>query len=392
MKPVLGVSVYPDIETPEEIREYLKTASSCGFTRVFSSMFTVEGTKEEVLSYFKSLDDCAHDYGMAVSLDVNPQCFQLIGASAEDISVFHEIGCDIIRMDMSFPPEKELMLLNNPYGIRIEFNASMKSPEEALALCEAGIPADRILYCHNFYPQRYTGFKWNKFLSVNAGLAKTGSRIGAFVSSHAPDTHGVWGAHHGLPTVERLRDLPIDLQARIMLATGNVTDILIGNAFASEEEMKSLQKILEKKVMDEESVFAKTMRAMGVKTDFNAIPQHQMKVIFDENATETERSVVLDFFPHSDIGDSSEWMWRSRGPRFIYRKKSIPARTYEPAYFEPGDVVMVNDNYKSYTGEVQIVRQRMENDGERNYIGKIAPGEEILLDLIRDGEAIVFTE
>lgn len=392
MKPVLGVSVYPDIETPEEIREYLKKASSCGFTRVFSSMFTVEGTKEEVLSYFKALDDCAHEYGMAVSLDVNPQCFQLIGASAEDISVFHEIGCDIIRMDMSFPTEKELLLLNNPYGIQIEFNASMKSPEEALALCEAGVPAGRILYCHNFYPQRYTGFKWNKFLSVNAGLAKTGSRIGAFVSSHAPGTHGVWGAHHGLPTVERLRDLPIDLQARIMLATGNVTDILIGNAFASEEEMKSMQKILEKKVMDEESVFAKMMRAMGVETDFNAIPQHQMKVIFDENATETERSVVLDFFPHADVGDSSEWMWRSRGPRFIYRKKSIPARKYDPAYFEPGDVVMVNDNYKSYTGEVQIVRQRMENDGERNYIGRIAPGEEILLDLIRDGEAIVFTE
>ena len=70
-------------------------------------------------------------------------------------------------------------------------------------------------------------------------------RIGAFVSSAAENTHGVWDAVCGLPTVERLRMLPIDLQARMMLATGDVDDILIGNAYASEEEFKKLQEVLE---------------------------------------------------------------------------------------------------------------------------------------------------
>ena len=86
--------------------------------------------------------------------------------------------------------------------------------------------------------------KWEKFIEKNIELKACAKdlRIGAFISSTAPDTHGVWDAVCGLPTVERLRLLPIDLQARILLATGNVDDILIGNAYASEEEFQKLQK------------------------------------------------------------------------------------------------------------------------------------------------------
>ncbi|MCR4950844.1 MAG: MupG family TIM beta-alpha barrel fold protein [Solobacterium sp.] len=392
MKPVLGVSVYPDLRPLSEIREYLKLASSYGFTRVFSSMFTVQGTKEEVLQYFTELDACAHEFGMQVSLDVNPECFRRIGASADDLSVFHEIGCDIVRMDMSFPVEEDVKLLKNPYGLKIEYNASMKTAEDVQKMLDLGADPERMLFCHNFYPQRYTGYRWDKFLAVNRGLASCNVRVAAFVSSNAPDTHGVWGAHHGLPTVEKLRGLPIDLQTRIILATKDVTDILIGNAYASEEEFQAMQAVLEKKTADQDNPLINFIRTMAGGLDFDTLPQHKMKVVFDPEATATERSVVLEFFPHSDVGDSSEWMWRSRGPRFIYRQKSIPARTCEKEYFEHGDIVMVNDNYKSYTGEVQIVRLPMENDGERNLVGHLAKGEEILLDLIPDGEIVVFEE
>ena len=56
----LGVSVYPDIRPLDEIAEYLRLASRYGFTRVFTSMFSVEGTNEEVLAYFRDLDAIAH--------------------------------------------------------------------------------------------------------------------------------------------------------------------------------------------------------------------------------------------------------------------------------------------------------------------------------------------
>ena len=63
----LGVSVYPDQETIEQIDAYLKLASSYGFTKVFTSMFSIEGNKDEVAQYFKNFTGIAHQYGMKVS-------------------------------------------------------------------------------------------------------------------------------------------------------------------------------------------------------------------------------------------------------------------------------------------------------------------------------------
>ena len=67
----LGVSVYPDLSPIEEIEAYLKLASQYGFTRVFSSMFSVEDTNENIIKYFKEFIDIAHRYGIQVSLDFN---------------------------------------------------------------------------------------------------------------------------------------------------------------------------------------------------------------------------------------------------------------------------------------------------------------------------------
>lgn len=45
-KPILGVSLYPEQETMKEIEGYLTMASHYGFTKIFTSMFSVPGTKE----------------------------------------------------------------------------------------------------------------------------------------------------------------------------------------------------------------------------------------------------------------------------------------------------------------------------------------------------------
>ncbi len=395
MKPVLGVSVYPDISPLSEIKQYFQMVSKYGFTRVFSSMFSVEGTKDEVLHYFDELIRAAHEYGLEVSLDVNPECFARMGAAPDDLSVFDSIHCDIVRMDMSFGFEGDLKLLQNPYGIKIEFNASAKTGDEIRELFAAGADPDRLLFCHNFYPQRYTGLRWDKFLRVNKEVREAGARLAAFVSSHAPNTHGVWDAVDGLPTVERLRDLPIDLQMRIMLATGNVTDILIGNAYASEEEVRSMCEVLKDRVLtgddpdESNDPMIAFVKQMGLRADQ---PQKVLKVIFEPDALPIEKEDVLHFFPQIDFGDSSEWIWRSRLPRVFYKKETFTPRDPGKEYFERGDVVIVNDSYKHYAGEVQIVRMPMKCDGQRNLVARLAPGEDMLLDLINDGDIVRFLE
>lgn len=386
MKYKLGISVYPDIKPIEEIKDYIELASKYGFTRIFSSMFSVEGTKEEVLEYFRELIEHAHKFNMKVDLDVNPQLFERLGAKVDDLSVFADIKVDVLRMDLSYGGEKDKILVDNPYGIKIEFNSSPKIVED---LIKGGADVDKFLVCHNFYPQRYTGLSWNSFLEKNKEMKKYGNiRIGAFVSSNNSKTHGVWDSKDGLPTVERLRALPIDLQARVLLATGMITDILIGNAYASEEELKYLSEIIKDNSINTNNQLIKMLIEYGA-INIENVKTIKIKPDIASDLSDVEKEIIFEFEPHMSLGDNSEWMWRSRMSRFK-PDIEIKPRKFEKTHFNRGDIVMVNDNYKHYAGEVQIVLLPMENDGERNYIGKLKEEEMILLDLLEDMSIVKF--
>ena len=389
---VLGVSVYPDIRPLDEIKAYLKRAARFGVTRVFSSMFSMEGTREEVLGCFCALDEAAHACGMRVSIDINPQCMVRMGATPHDLAVFHGIGADILRMDGAYGEDDNLAMLRNPYGMQIEYNASALMPETIEALFARGADRDRMLACHNFYPQRYTGFAWDKFCAVNERLRALGIRVGAFVASHAPESHGVWDATCGLPTVERLRDVPADLASRILVAAGT-TDVFFGNAYASIEELASVQEALAPvapRYLNE--AHERNVREMSSFVGYEVALDVQKKVRVEPlyDLTDVERAILFDYFPHLDMGDSSEWIWRSRGPRQYFQNETIAPRRHASDHFEVGDVVMVNDRYKHYAGEVQVVLRPLANDGTRNLVGRIDEQEMTMFDVVRDGDIVVF--
>ena len=390
----LGVSVYPDIRPLPEIADYLRRAAGFGYRRVFTSMFSVEGTPQEVLAYFEDLNTAAHEVGMEVALDVNPECLARLGASPQDLSVFAGIGADILRMDGAYGEDDNFAMLNNPHGIKIEYNASALEPETIASLVARGVDKARILACHNFYPQRYTGFRWDRFQQVNERLAPLGIRVGAFIASQAPGTHGVWDAICGLPTVERLRDYPADLQARIMAATGNVTDILFGNAYASDEELAAVAEAVSEAHPESKRAAARKIAADFVESlkvaGKGEIVQKKVRVepLFD--ISDVEREILFDFYPHIDFGDSSEWIWRTRIERIVFAEEAIVPRRHVGATFERGDVVIVNDNYKHYAGEVQVVLSPIVDDGTRNLVARVDAEEMDMFDLIGDGDAVVF--
>lgn len=395
--PGYGISVYPDLSPLSAIKDYMALAAQYGCTRVFSSMFSVEGSEEEVLRYFREFIDAAHGVGLQVSLDVNPQCLTRFGASPSDLTVFHNLGCDILRLDAPLTTEGYLQFLSNPYGIRLELNASMGERGEALIreLLEQVEDPSALLLCYNFYPQRYTGMKWEKFKTAAKRLSDTGCAQAAFVSSHAPNTHGVWGAVAGLPTVERHRDLPLDLQARELLAAG-MEYVLIGNAYASEEELKALQAVFAPVEVPEDNPLLPILKAMGLSSSSltggaRTLPK-KLKIHLDPGITDIERKVLFEYYPHTDVGDSSEWIWRSRMPRMVYAREAFPPRPCAGECFQPGDVVMVNDNYKHYAAEVQIVLMPIVNDGTRNLVARLDPQEFELLSMVNDGDTVVFWE
>lgn len=383
----LGISVYPDLRPLSEIREYFSLASQYGCTRVFSSMFSVEGTNEEIIAYFRDLISAAHEYNLKVSLDVNPGFLKKLGVTPDNLSLFADIGCDILRMDLSYGKETDLLLCQNPYGIVIQLNASMGIEEELKYLKENGVDSSRLLLGHNFYPQRYTGLKWKSFVETNEKLKVYDYPIDAFIASHNENTHGVWDAKDGLPTVEKMRDYPADLAWRVMEILG-VDCIMFGNAYAAEEEFRRIEEVRKAPRPLESSPMYKMFSAFH--SMFADSRQAVLRVKPAEGISETERYLLFEMHPQMDFGDSSEWIWRSRTGRFGNESRIVEPRKEECAFFEKGDVVMVNDSYKHYSGEVQIVRIPIVNDGSRNLVGRLAEYETDLLDLIQDGDIVTF--
>lgn len=104
----LGLSLYPEQESKEQIEAYLKMGAKYGFDYLFTSIFSVDGTKEEIIQYFQELTKIAQDLGYVVDGDVNTMFFEQNGANYDDLSVFKEMGIDILRMDVEMIPNKNV--------------------------------------------------------------------------------------------------------------------------------------------------------------------------------------------------------------------------------------------------------------------------------------------
>lgn len=349
----LGISVYPEHTTNEACYEYMRKAGKLGFKRVFTCFLSVKESKEELVKNFGEFCRVAHEAGLTVSADTNPEVFRHIGATPYDLSVFHEIGLDIIRLDGHFGSAEDAAITRNPYGIRIEYNASGAIAYDNLI--EGGADQENMCFCSNFFPQRHTGMGLERYMELTSRYKSAGFRVASFVSSNAENTFGPWPVYDGLCTLEMHRDLPIDLQVRHLLALNQCQDILIGNCFASDEELKTLASLDLTKI---------TLRVNPV-----------------EDLTETE-SEILYWDKHNNRGDGNENILRSSMSRVVFAGKSIPARSETGFTAKRGDVLIVNDNLEHYRGELWVVRHDIEVSNEYNVVGHLADHEEILLDWI----------
>ena len=381
----LGVSVYPEQESLEEIDSYLKLASSYGFKKVFTSMFTVEGDKTAIINYFKSFCEIAHKYNMVVSGDVNTVFLKSIGAGPDDLSIFKEIGIDVLRLDSCYFDERDVKMINNPFGIGIEITAAFE--KAAIKALENGADAHKFSACHNFYPQKYTGADIETIRDVNNKFKKLGIKTIMFMSSNAKCTHGPKPVYDGLPTIEDHRFMSVEAQLKHIISFHNVDEVIFGNAFASKEEFETVAEVMKAcypsiKKLDK-------FGSIGNYLPHGNIERVSFKVELDENTTELEKNILLNFDYHN-AGEYIYYMIRSRWPRIFTKNLSIPLRKCSKKTFEVGDVLICNDNCSPYLGEIEICLKPMDNDGQRNYLGHVVEDEHIIFSEIKTGEAIGF--
>ncbi|MGY5238148.1 DUF871 domain-containing protein [Clostridium tertium] len=357
----LGISIYPEKTTEELIYNYIDMASKYGFSRIFSCLLSVNDTRENIKNKFKKINQYAKEKGFEIIVDVSPRVFDGLGITYKDLSFFKEIGADGLRLDMGFTGSEESLMTFNDENLKIEIN--MSNNTNYIDTIMNYMPnKDNLIACHNFYPHRYSGLNFEHFMRCTERFNKYGLRTAAFITSQNEGTFGPWPVTDGLPTLELHRNLPIEVQAKHLIALGNINDIIISNCYPTEEEMKKLG----------------SMRKDMVTFDLelvDGVPEVEQKILFEEM--------------HFNRGDLSDNLVRSTQSRVKYKGHDFKLFN-APEIIKKGDVVIESSEYGHYAGELQIALNDMKNSGKSNVVGRIKEEEIFILDYIKPWQKFNF--
>ncbi len=362
---MLGISIYPEKEELKKTLDYIDLASKYNFKRVFTCLLSVTGSKQEIKEQFSTIIKYARNKGMEVILDIAPSIFDKLDISYNDLSFFNEIGASGIRLDESFDGVKEGELTENKFGLDIEINMSANNPKNLHNVLKYVKNKNKLIGCHNFYPMEFSGLSLECFTNTSTHFKKHQIRTAAFVSSQSAN-HGPWLImDKGLCTLEMHRNLPITTQVKHLLMMGLTDDIIIGNAFASKEELKAISEI-----------------------NVN-YPVFDVEV--SANILDVEKEIVFES-THTYRGDFSDYLIRSTESRIKYKNSNFIQHDTE-LNCQKGSVYICNNNFAHYKGELHLIKVDHPNNLIRkNLVAKIVPHEIFLLDYLKPWSKFAFNE
>ena len=360
----LGISLYPEFASQEDNFAYLRRAAEHGFDVLFLALLGAKGTYEEVVERYLPYTRLAHELGFEIFCDVNPMVLKRLGVGISmfqggiDLTFFKELGIDAMRLDLGMSDLEEAALAKNADGIKICINGAAVT-DHVGALLSCGAPREALVGCHNYYPHRYTGVSLDYLMRGTEHWAKRGMRLQAFVSSNAPEAFGPWPVTEGLPTLEMHRDLPIEVQLKHFVMMGCVSDVLIGNCFATDDELAAME------------------RANSDRVRFTTR-------LVDDLPEDMARRLGMNLSVRGDC--TSGYMIRTLESRM----DPAPVEPFNTVDIERGDVIIDNRLYGQYAGEVQIALAPMKNSGKTNVVGHIDDCEHVLLDYLAAGTRFAF--
>lgn len=360
----LGISLYPEFASQEDNFAYLRRAAEHGFDVLFLALLGAKGTYEEVVERYLPYTRLAHELGFEIFCDVNPMVLKRLGVGISmfqggiDLTFFKELGIDAMRLDLGMSDLEEAALAKNADGIKICINGAAVT-DHVGALLSCGAPREALVGCHNYYPHRYTGVSLDYFMRGTEHWAKRGMRLQAFVSSNAPEAFGPWPVTEGLPTLEMHRDLPTEVQLKHFVMMGCVSDVLIGNCFATDDELAAMERA------NSDRVRFTTRLVEGLPEDM-------------------ARRLGMNLSVRGDC--TSGYMIRTLESRM----DPAPVEPFNAVDIERGDVIIDNRLYGQYAGEVQIALAPMKNSGKTNVVGHIDDCEHVLLDYLAAGTRFAF--
>ena len=137
-------------------------------------------------------------------------------------------------------------------------------------------------------------------------------------------------------------------------ASGLIDDVIIGNAYASEAELKALSEVNRYQLM--------------------------LHVNYVNDVNKIEKTIV-EAPQHFRRGDITKDVIRSTMPRVTYADIPNPVHDNN-VEFQRGDIIIGNDNFGHYKNELQIVLEPHKKS-RMNKVGSIRSDELFLLDFIK---------
>ncbi|WP_102401415.1 DUF871 domain-containing protein [Haloimpatiens massiliensis] len=355
-----GISVFVGMDySLEENLNYIKYAHSKGVTRIFTSLHIPEADYKKAVEEFIKITKLADSLGMKIIADISPRAFSYLGADINNLKALSDLGIYGIRVDFGFTPEEIASFTRNPYGLKVEINASTVT-ERFLQEFEKFNPNfQSMMACHNYYPRLNTGISLKTFQNKNNLLKKYNVEVSAFIPSLVNKRGPIY---EGLPTLEIHRFMSPKTSAKHLFALG-VDTVIFGDSIPSMEEIDSLG-CLNEKIIE-----------LEIET-------------YTDN--EIERNIIFNVC-HENRSDCAEDVIRSTSSRTTLNENDVilPHNNVER---KRGFITIDNKEYLRYSGELQLCKKDLSADKRVNVVGKVVKEEEFLLDYIEEETKYCFRE
>ena len=339
----IGLSVYPQFNSVQEIKHQLKQAADLGYTRIFTSLQLANlgfQNGDFDLEHYKELRLYAHQLKFIIHADINREIFEEIGATVTDLSNLKKLGVDVLRLDFGFNEEETIQLTLNTDDIVIEDNpiSSDEVYKRAQAVLDKGNP-HQYRFCHNFFPHNDTGLDFDETEILSNEFKEMGFNVGIFITSQSSPSV-LSSRSEGVCTIEDQRYLPPHIAFEELRNTSSYDIIMFGDSYPSLNDLKTV--------------------AEAHKNDYCSID-----VWLDKDLDSKQKDILINTL-HQNRLDIAAHLIRSTSTR---KKINVPVLNciHRPI----GTITIDNENAERYEGEMQIILKDLGPSSLANCVGMV---------------------
>ena len=332
-----GISLYLSTDIQKNI-EVINKASMSGVKFAFTSLNILEENNIDKSDRLYKLIELCSSNDINLIVDINEYT---------NSSIFSNLKNVYLRIDDGYSLDEiyELSKKN-----MIVLNASTITKNDLKYLKNKGIDFNNVLALHNYYPKKYTGIGEKYFLEQNEKYNEFGIKTMAFVAGDLKRGP----VFEGLPTLENTREKRF-VSSVLKLISLKTDIVLVGDIDLSDKNWEYFKYI-----------------SKGI------VPIRIIDNILNDTVFENR----IDY---------SEYLIRSKIPKNIgktrkefkeYIQKNLKDVKKENGEIKKGDILLSNEKYLRYEGELEIALKNLGLDEKRDIVSRVYDEDIELLDYI----------